>query len=313
MKLTNTFKSISITYNKLSTWGKVLLFVVIFLIVVVLFKPLKRIGVEGFEQNDAFMLKTGTDVYDDFYADMYDFLVFNNIKDDYEVGQIVNKTKATSESIILDVGSGTGHHVAKLGHAGFNVKGIDISPAMVNKAKELYPDYSFTVGNALNKSQFNPGSFTHIMCLYFTIYYFKDKSIFFNNAMDWLMPGGYLIVHIVDREQFDPILPPGNPLLLVSPQRYAKERITNTKVIFNDMEYASNFELDTSTNQAKFVEKFKHKENGKTRKNEHTLYMETEQDVVTKAQNAGFIIQAKIDLVKCQYEYQYLYIFMKPN
>ena len=44
--------------------------------------------------------------------------------------------------------------------------------------------------------------------------------------MDWLMPGGYLIVHLVDRESFDPILPPGNPLYVVSPQKYAKERIT---------------------------------------------------------------------------------------
>ena len=52
------------------------------------------------------------------------------------------------------------------------------------------------------------------------------------------MPGGYLIVHLVDRESFDPILPPGNPLYVVSPQKYAKERITKTKVHFNDFIYS---------------------------------------------------------------------------
>jgi hypothetical protein len=75
--------------------------------------------------------------------------------------------------------------------------------------------------------------------------------------MDWLMPGGYLIVHLVDRETFDPILPPGNPLYVVSPQKYAKERITQTKITFNDFIYTSNFSLDKPNNMAMFDEKFK--------------------------------------------------------
>jgi hypothetical protein len=43
------------------------------------------------------------------------------------------------------------------------------------------------------------------------------------------MPGGTLIVHIVDREKFDPMLPAANPLYIVSPQKYAKERIQKVK------------------------------------------------------------------------------------
>jgi hypothetical protein len=31
------------------------------------------------------------------------------------------------------------------------------------------------------------------------------------------------------------------------------------------------------------------------------------------AQEAGFLLQGKIDLLKVGYEYQYLYIFVKPQ
>jgi hypothetical protein len=127
------------------------------------------------------------------------------------------------------------------------------------------------------------------------------------------MPGGYLIVHLVDRDHFDPILPPGNPLLYVSPQRYAKERITSTKVKFTDFSYSADFKLDDKNDKALFVEKFKNDSDGKVRKNEHEMYMPDIQQIVDEAQLCGFIVESKADLLQCQYEYQYLYIFVKPN
>ncbi len=125
------------------------------------------------------------------------------------------------------------------------------------------------------------------------------------------MPGGNLILHVVDRAKFDPILPPGNPLYVVSPQKYAKERITKTKVTFNEFVYNSNFSLDEAGNRAVFEEKFKFND-GKVRKQEQVLYMEDADDIVSQATDAGFVIQGQIDLVKCAYEHQYLYILVKP-
>ena len=305
------------TYNKLSNFGKILLFVALLLALIVFFKGLNSradgVNREGYEQNDQFLFKKGHEVYDDFYATIYDYLVFNNMKDDFEISQIVNKTNPTSESVILDIGSGTGHHVAKLSNKGLNVIGLDISPAMVKEAKTKFPEAasSFKVGDALNLSEFRNNSFTHIMCMYFTIYYFKNKRQFFNNCMEWLMPGGYLILHLVDRTKFDPILPPGNPLYVVSPQKYAKERITKTKVTFNEFVYNSNFSLDESKNIAVFEEKFKFND-GKVRKQEQMLYMEDDEEIVSQATDAGFVIQGKIDLIQCAYDHQYLYILVKP-
>ena len=131
--------------------------------------------------------------------------------------------------------------------------------------------------------------------------------------MNWLIRGGYLIIHLVNRETFDPILPPGNPLFFVSPQKYAKKRITSTNVKFDTFSYSSNFELSPEKNIGTFTEKFKDDDTGKTRKQEHTLYMETQESILHQAKDAGFILQGKIDLMQCSYENQYLYILVKPE
>ena len=257
------------------------------------------------------LYKDGNEVYDDFYANIYDYLVYNSIKNDYEVGTIINNTVPSETSVIADIGCGTGHHAANLSSKNLKVIGVDISPSMIKKAKEDYPNSNFMVGDGMDNNLFKMNSLTHVLCLYFTIYYFKDKRHFFDNCMEWLMPGGYLIVHIVDRESFDPILPPGNPLYIVSPQKYAKERITKTQVTFNDFVYSANFNLDKDSDMATFDEKFKFND-GRVRKQQQKLYMEDSATIVNMAQDCGFIIQGKIDLVKCAYEHQYLYLFVKP-
>jgi len=307
------FKSFTNFYKKMSNFGKLLFFVASILILIVFFKSIIPIK-EGMalQQQDKFLFKEGENIYDDFYVDIYDHLVYNTIKNDYEIGRLLNETSLVSTSIIADIGCGTGHHVANLSAKNLNVIGIDISPSMIKKAKEKYPSYNFRLGNAVDNGLFNMNSLTHILCLYFTIYYFKDKRHFFDNCMDWLMPGGYLIVHLVDRETFDPILPPGNPLYIVSPQKYAKERITKTKITFNDFVYSSNFNLDKNNDMATFDEKFVFND-GKIRKQQQKLYMEDTSTIINNAQECGFILQGKIDLLHCAYDNQYIYIFVKPS
>ena len=305
------WKSINNFYNKLSNFGKILVFIALLLILIVLFKQLNYTK-EGMTNNEKFISKDNTSLYDNFYADIYDYLVYSSVKNNYEIGAIINSTSPIESSVIADIGCGTGHHVGSLSAKNLNVIGIDTSTDMIKLAKEKYPNSNFKLGNALDRTLFNMNSLTHVLCLYFTIYYFPNKKEFFNNCMDWLMPGGYLIVHLVDREKFDPILPPGNPLYVVSPQKYAKERITKTKVTFNNFVYNANFDLNKENNIASFHEKFKFKD-GSVRKNEHKFYMEDTTTIVNMAQDSGFIIHGKVNLVKCAYEHQFLYIFMKPS
>ncbi len=304
-------KSITNCYNKLSNFGKILVFIALLLIIIVFFRSLTPIK-EGLVESNKFLFKQGTAVYDNFYADIYDHLVFNQLKNNYEVGIIINNTSPSEKSIIADIGCGTGHHVKEFNDRSFDIVGVDISPSMIEKAKQINPYLAsqLRVGDGLDGHLFRDVSLTHILCLYFTIYYMEDKMRFFNNCMNWLMPGGFLIIHLVDKYKFDPILPPGNPLYIVSPQKYAKNRITKTKITFNDFVYNANFKLENDI--ALFDEKFKFND-GRVRKQEQKLYMEDLPTIVNMAQDAGFLLHAKIDMVKCAYENQYLYIFVKPS
>jgi ubiquinone/menaquinone biosynthesis C-methylase UbiE len=303
-------KSVTKFYNKLSPFGKILIFLALFLSLIILFKSITP-KKEGMTDGNDILLKEGDAIYDNFYADIYDYLVFNKVKNNYEVGTIINSSNPTEKSVIADIGCGTGHQVAELKNKNLKIIGIDKSPSMIEVAKQKYPSCDFEVGNALDNGIFKSNSLTDILCLYFTIYYMDNKQQFFNNAISWLMPGGYLFVHLVDREHFDPILPPGNPLFIVSPQKYAKKRITSTKINFNDFVYTSNFNLDSSKNIATFDEKFKFND-GKLRKQQQVLHMEDTSNIVNMAQDAGFILHAKEDMLKCGYENQYIYIFVKP-
>ena len=40
--------------------------------------------------------------------------------------------------------------------------------------------------------------------------------------------------------------------------------------------------------------------------------METVTQILQQAQEVGFIIHANIDMMKCAYDYQYLYVLYKP-
>ena len=43
---------------------------------------------EGFIQREKYVLKQGNEIYDDFYCSIYDQLVYDNVKNDFEVGEI---------------------------------------------------------------------------------------------------------------------------------------------------------------------------------------------------------------------------------
>jgi len=307
----NPFKA----FKKFACWEK-FFYIALFVLVIIIINNYvaNKNGIqEGFKQTSEFIVKKGSEIYDDFYVKIYDDLVYNQIKNDFEIGTIIETTKPDEASIILDVGSGTGHHVKEFTDKGFNAQGIDISPSMVAKANKNYPDLDYQTADALKPMTFPPNAFTHITCLYFTIYYIQNKRKFIQNCFNWLMPGGYLVLHLVDKDNFDPILPAGDPFSIVSPQTYSNKRITSTVVKFNQFDYKSNFEIFPNDTKALMSETFKDNNNGTIRKNEHNFYMPTQKEILSMAKDQGFILVSKIDMVKCQYSQQYLYVLQKPN
>jgi SAM-dependent methyltransferase len=305
-----------------SIWANLLITIVCLLLILeIRNQSSSKEGLNTNTTNTDFEQKHGDDIYDTFYAGIYDQLVYNENKNDYEVESVVSHTHMNKQSsLVLDVGCGTGHHVALYASHSKHVTGLDSSKSMIEKCKAINDkNVTFVHGNALNTLLFQPNSFTHIVCNYFTLYYIKDKALFFNNCYRWLqhnksLGGGYLIVHIVDRDNFDPVVPPSSPFFFVNPQTFAQKRITTSSVVFDNFVYKAEFSNNNNNSNTSdvynFVEKFENKETGKVfRKNEHRFYMESEEAIVEMAKNEGFIVDSKIDLLKAAYEYQYLYVF----
>ena len=309
-KVFNFFKRLYKHFMKLNSWTKLALFLTIILVILILInKHVPRI--EGFTQREKFVVKEGTDIYDGFYTSIYDDLVLDTVKNDFEVGEI--ERLIIKKGRVLDVGSGKGHHVHLLNKTGYQAEGVDKSSAMVESASEKYSQYTFKEGDVVESMLYQPNSFTTVTCMYFTIYYIKEKNQFLQNVYRWLKPGGYFVVHLVNRDRFDPILNAADPLHMVSAQKHAKKRITNSLVKFKDFQYKANFDLDKSQNLAAFNETLKDDKSGHVRQNKHILYMEPQKQVLSIAKNIGFILKGKIDMVSTQYHNQYLYLLYKPE
>jgi len=274
----------------------VFIIIILFLIIFNKFSPIR----EGFEEEKVFIIKKGPGVYDKFYASVYDDLLYSGIRNDFEFGTIVNRTNPSKKSIILDIGSGTGNLCNKLYSAGFKVTGIDNSQAMIETAQKNYPNIDFRKEDALDSMIFSPDSFTHISSLYLTLYYMQNKKLFFENCNNWLMPGGYLILHLVDEKGFSPC------------------NSTSKLIDYGDLKYKSDYEIfpndwQNGTTESIFKETFTFKKTGNVRQNEHKLYMASPTTILNIAKSVGFIVLGQFDMSKTGLKNQYLYILQKPN
>lgn len=328
------YKSFTSYIQSITRW-EILVVLFILLMILCFIKRDFASHIEGFEQKDKYKVYENDTIYDSFYADIYDELFIQPNKIEAEVDEIIHITGAGSGSEndkknfkVCDLGCGRGHHVDLLRHKGVNIIGCDKSEAMLQNARDLYPSSKFIQGDFMKPMLFSEEEFNVLTCFYFTVYYVKDKRAFFRNCYQWLKPEGYLILHLVDRNHFDPIVPGGKPLFLVSPQTYAKERITNSLVKFRSFRYKSDFIAPPPTqtktknepttkntgekNIAKFIEKFTDDKTGKVRENIHTYYMPTNREMLEIAKEVGFTVTGQVDLVHVLNEYQYLFILKKP-
>lgn len=94
---------------------------------------------------------------------------------------------------ILDLGCGTGYLTQQINDLGADVVGIDYSPEMIRKAKETYPEVSFSVANA---SSFG---FTEPFDAIFSnaaLHWVKDHDAMMKCAYHNLKPGGRFVAEM---------------------------------------------------------------------------------------------------------------------
>ena len=297
-------------YKHLSSYGKILFFLGLFIL---LFTFRKKSGqcskkIEGFEDGQQILNVPSESVYDPFYASIYDYISHDNNKNQFELLTIFQQTNPSSESVILDIGSGTGHHVNMFQKTfQCTTVGIDKSPSMVLKSQILFPDLSssFFQGDVLKSNYQFQSQFTHITCLYYTIYLTENKHLLIQNVFKWLMNGGYFIVHLVKRDK----------IVSTLPTKYVNNSDYNynfkTQIDFNQFKYNSVFVPHLTENKAVIQENFVF-HSGEKRKQEQILFFDDHESILQIARNIGFIVHSKVNMRVCNYENNYLYILQKP-
>jgi SAM-dependent methyltransferase len=230
-----------------------------------------------------------------------------------EAIEIVKATQPDKDhSVFLDIGCGTGCLVDALKRRGYNAIGVDKSKAMIDTGKERHANakISMQCGDATDPMLFERGVFSHIMCMDRTVYEIQDKIAFFRNCKHWLQPGGYLILHLVEPDNFNAIVPLGQPKGLLKndvPLKTADgKRVTDTAIDFLDFKYNSKYDFSQAGGVVTQVEKFTDATSNKVRQNEHTMYMAAPNSILEDSRYCGFLMQG--EFVSTDDKHQKVYI-----
>jgi len=264
------------------------------------------------------------ELFDEFYASVYDNLTQLAGRYPQEVALIMNQWKKNFEPDsmdILDCGCGSGIASTLFAKMGANsVTGLDKSEAMLRRAravtllsanlpKDQREAITFLHGDMQQQYTFSGGQFSHAAMLFFTIYYSNDPTGIFRNLYHWVRPGGQLAIEVVNKYKFDPLLEAASPFVGTTVQKYVKKRVTKSKVEFDKFSYEAEFDLQDPTAEFREVFRFSDKT---VRRQRHTLHMRDINEFVHIAQTAGWNYNGFIDLMSAGFEYAYVLMFTHP-
>ena len=158
---------------------RTLIILAIVLVVLFLHKKYYHSNNEGFTQITPFIIKRNDDIYDDFYAQIYNKLYDPKQNVDFITDTLVRNTQANiNKSVILVIGCESGEQINSLQSKGFNTFVIDKSLEMIDYAMNQYPNIQAKVGNIEIPMIYDQATFSHILCTGFMIYRIKDKKNF---------------------------------------------------------------------------------------------------------------------------------------
>ncbi len=271
-------------------------------------------------------------IYDAFYVDHYAKLYYDPERVAHEIGEIVIQTEMDAEtSNVLDVCCGLGYHLQELVDRGIACRGIDNSEAMIQSMTERMTERMeesmeervtkkmVKKADVLNQMTLPAEEFTHVMCLGYGIYHFRNKYAFFRNTFHWLSPGGYLIVHLVNRDKLstEGILTGesamSDTILSGSGSESESKEKGKKTVQWGQMKYTSTVTMNKTTNELEIKEKFVDWETGKVRDQTWYLYVPPQSVIVEEAKKQGFRVLGKVQILpNLTPDFHYLYIFQKP-
>lgn len=268
---------------------------------------------EGFSQELPFILKEGDDIFDDFYAQIYDIIHKPNLYVDSITDDIIKNTNINEDKCVsLVIAGDTGEQ-----NNSFQSKGIDTYTIfkhrdMYEHSLIKYPNMKAKVDDLENPMAYETNTFSHILCSGTTLYTMKTKEIFFRNVYNWLIPDGVFLLQLSDRSKFNTISNSINNKLIDSPQKYHNERITDSEIDFGSFKYLSKYDFsDAEKDIVYFSETFTDSQTQHVRKQDQILYMENIDDILKIALICGFSVFSKINLI--QDDNQFIYILERKH
>ncbi len=294
-----------------TTHKKIISIIVILLLVLMFLWFIKKRNNddEGFSQELPFILKEGDDIFDEFYAQIYDIIHKPELYVDSIAEDIIKKTNINEDRCVtLIIASDTGEQSNS-----FQTKGVDTYTIfkhtdMYEQSIVKFPSIKAIVDNIENPMTYENMSFSHIFCPGMTLYTIKDKNNLFRNVYNWLIPDGIFLLQLSNRSKFNTISPSVNNGLIDTPQKYHNERITDSEIDFGSFKYVSKYDFNDSETKdiVLFTETFIDSQTQHVRKQNQTFYMENIEDILKIALKCGFSVLSRIKLIQDDNKFIYI-------
>jgi len=277
-------------------------------------------SVENFENQDGDSFDSFEEIYDDVYASIYNMLWHSKEKLKFEQTSMQDIALATlpKDSVkVVDMCCGTAPHACWFKNLGVDYVGVDISEAMLRQAKKDCSKATFKKANVNDVHLFNQKSKTHCILMNFSVYQFENPKILSDNAYQWLQPGGFFIVHLVDPDKYDPIHDLATPFAAFSLQKYTLgERQVDSPIYFDKFKYNGKLIKKKDDDEAEYNEVFTYYDakdnNGKKfRENKHHWIMPSKERLIDIFKTSGFRHVENVPMINAGKEYQYICYFVR--
>jgi ubiquinone/menaquinone biosynthesis C-methylase UbiE len=276
-------------------------------------------SIEHFENEEGDVFETPEEIYDAEYASIYNMLWHSNEKLQFEQVSMQDIALADwpKDAVkVLDMCSGTAPHACWFQELGVDYIGVDISEPMIQQAKKACSKAKFKKGDVSQVQLFPQKSLTHCLLLNFSVYQFENPKIISDNAYQWIEPGGYFVVHLVDPDNYDPLHDLATPFAAFSLQKYSLERQTDSNIYFDKFKYRGKLIKKRDEDTAEYNEIFTYydKENNggrKYRENKHSWSMPSKERMIDIIKTSGFTFVEAVPMLNVGKEYQYICYFTK--
>lgn len=276
-------------------------------------------SIENFENESGITYESPEEIYDEEYASIYNMLWHSKEKLQFEQVSMQDISLADwpKDSVkVLDMCSGTAPHACWFKNLGVDYVGVDVSDAMISKARKECPGAKFKKGDITQVQMFPQKSLSHCILMNFSAYEFDNPKIVSDNAYQWLEPGGYFIVHLVDPDNYDPLHDLATPFAAFSLQKYALERQTDSNVYFDKFKYAGKLIKKRDEDTAEYNEIFTYynkddNDGKKYRENKNHWIMPSKERMIDIFKTSGFSFVEAVPMLNVGKEYQYICYFTK--